>query len=164
MVDGDELGPIDYLVVEFPAGSRDFSGELARELASLVDAEMVRVLDMLVVEKDEDGHVEAFEMAQLGDRPTLRTIESALAEILALEDVDRLAAAVSPGSAAGVLIWENLWAAPFGDAARADGGGLVATGRIPARSVAHALDCIPTAHAGRAGRVGRASVLDRPPT
>ena len=71
MVDGDELGPIDYLVVEFPAGSRDFGGELARELASLVDAEMVRVLDMLVLEKDEDGHVEAFEMGELGDRSDL---------------------------------------------------------------------------------------------
>jgi hypothetical protein len=166
MVDGDELGPIDYLVVEFPAGSRDFGGELARELASLVDAEMVRVLDMLVLEKHEDGHVEAFEMEQLGDRPTLRAIESELAEILAIDDVDRLAAAVPPGSVAGVLIWENLWAAPFGAAARADGGRLVATGRIPTPTVVHALDCCPDIASGdltrRPGRVGRVSVIDRP--
>lgn len=168
MVDCDALGPIDYVVVEFPAGARDFSSELARELASLVDAEMIRVLDMLIVEKDEQGHVEAFEMGEMGDRQCLRVVEEELAEILAVDDIDRLAESVAPGSVAGVLLWENVWAAPFGAAARAGGGGLVATGRVPARTLADALDDLasdPTAdRPPRTGRVGRASVIDHPAT
>ena len=165
MVECDGLGPIDYMVVEFPVGTRDFSGELARELVSLVDAEMVRVLDMVILEKDAAGNVEAFEVGELGRREALRSIEGELAEILAADDVDRLAAAVAPGCAAGVLIWENVWAAPFAAAASAGGGGLVASGRIPTRAVTAALD--GNLHGVQAGgnslqgRSGRISVIDR---
>ncbi len=140
MVECDEMGPIDYVVVEFPPGTRDFGGELARELASLVDAEMIRVLDMVVLEKDALGHVEAYEVEELGDREQLRSIERELAEILAADDVDRLAAAIAPGTVAGVLIWENVWAAPFAAAAHASGAELVATGRIATQAVVAALD------------------------
>lgn len=139
MVECDEVGPIDYLLVEFPPGTRDFGSELARELASLVEAEMIRVLDMVILEKDEAGHVDAFEVEDLGHREELRAIERDLAEVLAAADVDRLAEVMSPGSTAGVLVWENVWAAPLAVAARHSGAELVASGRISARAVVDAI-------------------------
>ena len=139
----DELGPVDYLVVEFPAGASNFSGEMAAELVSLVDKGIIRVLDMLILAKDADGSVEAFELDDLDEIGELRQIETQLAELLAEEDVEHLAAAMEPGSTAGVLIWENLWAAPFGAAARRAGGQLVASGRIPIQAIAAALEADP---------------------
>ncbi len=136
----EELGPVDYLVVEFPAGASNFSGEMAAELASLVDKGIVRVLDVLILTKDADGSVEAFEIDDLDAVGELQQIEAQLAELLAEEDVEHLAAAMEPGSTAGVLIWENLWAAPFGAAARRAGGQLVASGRIPIQAIAAALE------------------------
>ena len=100
-----ELGPVDYVIVEFPAGASSFTGEMATELSDI----------------DELGE--------------LQTIEAELAELLAEEDVDQLAAAMAPGSSAGVLIWENLWAAPFASAARRSGGQLIADGRIPVQAI-----------------------------
>ena len=135
MDDSDDLGPIDYLLDEFPAGTQRFSGSMARELASLVDAEMIRILDLLILEKDGDGSVRAHELEDLGELDGLRAIEATLAEILTAEDVDHLAHAMEPGSVAGVLVWENTWAAPFGRAARESGGQLVASGRIPTQAV-----------------------------
>jgi hypothetical protein len=117
----DELGPVDYVVVEFPAGESNFTGEMAAELLALVDAGTIRVIDVLILTKNEDGTVEA--------------LEAELAELLAAEDVEHLAAAMEPGSTAGVLIWENLWAAPFASAARRSGGQLIANGRIPIQAI-----------------------------
>lgn len=131
----DELGPIDWVVVEFPAGERTFAGEMARELASLADAEMVRVLDLLVVTKDADGEIDVTEFEDLGDRDTLVGLEGQMAEVLALEDIEHVAEAMEPGSAAGVLVWENTWAAPFAVAARRSGGQLIASGRIPTQAL-----------------------------
>jgi uncharacterized protein DUF6325 len=131
----DELGPVDYIVVEFPAGASHFSGEMASELASLVDAGTIRVLDVLVLQKDDDGNVEALEIEDLDELDEFRAIETELAEILAADDVEHLAAAMEPGTVAGVLIWENKWAAPFASAARRSGGQLVASGRIPVQAL-----------------------------
>ena len=131
----DELGPVDYVVVEFPAGAKNFTGEMAKELRSLVDAGTIRILDLIVLEKDENGDVEGYEIEDLGDLGELATLETSVAEILALEDVEHLAAAMEPGTVAGVLIWENTWAAPFGSAARRSGGQLIASGRIPVQAL-----------------------------
>ena len=131
----DELGPVDYLVVEFPPGEQSFTGELARELVSLVDAEVVRLLDLLILSKDEDGNVEALELDDLEEAGELARLETEIAEILAEEDVVHLAEAMEPGTVAGVLVWENLWAAPFASAARRAGGQLVASGRIPIQAL-----------------------------
>jgi Family of unknown function (DUF6325) len=131
----DELGPIDYVVVEFPAGASNFTGEMAKELVALVDAGTIRVVDVLILTKDEDGSVEAMELSDVEELGELRELEAELAELLAAEDVERLAAAMEPGSTAGVLIWENLWAAPFAAAARRSGGQLIATGRIPIQAI-----------------------------
>lgn len=127
----EELGPIDYMVVELPPGSRRFEGAMARELASLVEAELIRVLDLLVLEKDEFGHVVALELEDMGDLGALSPLVEQQAEILAAQDVTHLAAAMEPGSCAGVLVWENTWAAPFATAAREAGGQLIASGHIP---------------------------------
>jgi hypothetical protein len=131
----DELGPVDYLVVEFPAGASNFTGEMVNELLALVDSGTIRVIDVLILTKDADGAVEAAELSDVGELGALQALEAQLAELLAEEDVELLAAAMEPGSTAGVLIWENLWAAPFASAARPSGGQLIANGRIPIQAI-----------------------------
>ena len=131
----DELGPVDYLVVEFPAGQSSFTGEMATELVALSDAGTIRVIDVLILTKDADGSVEAMELSDIEDLGPLQQLETELAELLAADDVVNLANAMEPGSAAGVLIWENLWAAPFASAARRAGGQLIADGRIPIQAI-----------------------------
>ena len=131
----DDLGPVDYLVVEFPAGASNFTGEMAEELLALVDSGTIRVIDVLVLTKNEDGTVDAMELSDIEQLGPLQRVEAQLAELLAEEDVEHLAAALDPGSTAGVLIWENLWAAPFASAARRSGGQLIANGRIPIQAI-----------------------------
>ena len=131
----DQLGPVDYIVVEFPAGASNFTGDMARELVALVDAGTIRVIDVLILTKDEEGSVEAMELSDIPDLGPLQQIEAELAELLAADDVADLAAAMDSGSTAGVLIWENLWAAPFASAARRSGGQLIADGRIPIQAI-----------------------------
>src|SRR6188474_1058267 len=131
----DELGPVDYLVVEFPAGARNFTGEMAKELLALVDSGTIRVIDIVILSKNEDGAVEAMELSDVPELGELQAVEAELAELLAADDIDHLAAAMDPGSTAGVLIWENLWAAPLASAARRSGGQLIANGRIPIQAI-----------------------------
>ena len=136
----DELGPVDWIVVEFP-GSR-FNGQIAPALRDLVERDLIRVLDLLVLKKDADGSLEAFELSDLeeGEIGELRTYESELAMLLSEEDVTSLAAAIEPGSSAAVLVWENSWAAPFASAVRHSGGQLVASGRIPIQALLAAVE------------------------
>jgi len=136
----DELGPVDYVIVEFPAGASNFTGEMARELLALVDAGTIRVIDILILVKNDDGSIEAMELSDLDDLGELQRLEAELAEMLAEEDVEHLAAAMDPGSTAGVLIYENLWAAPFASAARRAGGQLIANGRIPTQAILAAIE------------------------
>ncbi len=139
----DELGPVDYLVVEFPRGRSTFNGEMAHALADLTESGTIRILDLLVIHKDDDGTIDAFEIDDLDDLDELRRFEADIAEILAAEDVAHLAAAMENGSTAGVLVWENSWAAPFASAARRAGGQLVATGRIPIQAIAASIEADP---------------------
>jgi hypothetical protein len=136
----DELGPIDWIVVEF-AGSR-FNGEIAPALTDLVDRGTVRVLDLLLVRKGEDGTLDCYELADLdeGEIGALRAYEGQLAMLLSEQDVAAVAAAVEPGSTAALLVWENTWAAPFASAVRHAGGQLVAGGRIPVQAMLAALE------------------------
>jgi Family of unknown function (DUF6325) len=131
----DTLGPVDYLVVEFPAGASNFTGEMAKELVALVDSGAIRVIDVLILTKNDDGSVDAMELSDIEELGELQAVEAELAELLAEEDVVNLAAAMDPGSVAGVLIWENLWAAPFASAVRRSGGQLIANGRIPIQAI-----------------------------
>jgi hypothetical protein len=138
----DELGPVDYLVVEFPADRANFSGEMATELGALIDRGVVRVLDLILLKKELDGSVEGFESHDFGDVDLggLRELETELALLLAEEDVEAIGAALEPGTVAAVLVWENVWAAPFGSAVRRSGGQLVASGRIPIQDLAAVIE------------------------
>ena len=136
----DELGPVDYLIVEFPAGAQNFQGEIADELIKLHQSGTIRVMDVLILVKDDDGSVEAHELSDFDELGDLQQIEMQLAETLAEDYVLDLAAAMEPGSVAGVLIYENLWAAPFASAMRRAGGQLIANGRIPIQAIAAAVD------------------------
>ena len=131
----DQLGPIDYVVVEFPAGASNFTGEMAAELVALVESGTIRLIDILILTKNEDGTIDAMELSDIEELGELQALEAQLADLLAEEDVEHLAASMDPGSKAGVLIWENLWAAPFAAAARRSGGQLIATGRIPIQAI-----------------------------
>ena len=138
--DVDELGPVDWIVVEFP-GSR-FKGEIAPVLVDLVDRGLVRILDLLMLKKDENENLDFYEIADLeeGELVALRSYETALASLRSEEDVMAAAAAVEPGSTAALLVWENSWAAPFGSAVRHAGGQLVASGRIQVQALLAAIE------------------------
>ncbi len=136
----DELGPVDFVIVEFPAGQQNFTGEGAAELLRLHDAGIIRVMDLLILIKNADGSIDARELADLDELGEFGRIEADLAQTLAEEDVVYLAAAMEPGSIAGVLVYENLWAAPFASAIRRAGGQLIANGRIPIQALIAAVE------------------------
>ena len=131
----DELGPVDWIVVEFPGSN--FNGEIAPVVQDLVDRGLIKVLDLMMLRKDDAGELEIFELSDLqgGELGELRTAEAELAMVLSEQDVLDIAETIEPGSTAAVLVWENLWAAPFGAAVRHAGGQLVASGRIPIQAV-----------------------------
>ena len=133
----DVIGPVDYLVVGFPAEKATFSGEMATQLNALIDSKTIRVLDLLMITRADDGSVEAAELrdADDGEVGELRALERDLAVLLAEEDIEEVGASLEPGSAAAVLVWENTWAAPFASAVRRAGGELLANGRIPTQAL-----------------------------
>ncbi len=122
--------PVDFLVVEFPEGARDFPYEVARELASLVDAEMIRVLDVVILDKDPDGTVSMLEPDELGVRDTLRRVEADLRAVLPTQDIDVIAELLPLGRSAGIVVWEQVWAAPLAQTALDAGGAVLGHGRI----------------------------------
>ena len=132
----DTLGPVDWLVVEFP-GTDYGKGMVAPRLQDLVDRGLVRVLDMVFLRKDESGALEAAEISDLDttELGEIRHAEADLAMVLSEQDVLDLAETIEPGNSAAVLVWENLWAAPFGSAVRHAGGQVIASGRIPTQAV-----------------------------
>ena len=136
----DELGPVDYVIVEFPAGQQNFTGEGVRELVKLHESGIIRVMDILIIQKGEDGTVMAQELGDLEDSNALVAIEGQLVQTLAEDDVRNLAAAMEPGSVAAALVYENLWAAPFASATRRAGGQLIANGRIPIQAIIAAVE------------------------
>ena len=137
----DELGPIDYLVVEFPKDKANFSGAAMDQLKVLVDGGVIRILDLLLLKKDADGSYEAYEMHEFedSDAGVLREFGAELAEILAVEDVEAIADVLEPETVAAVLVWENTWAVPFASALRQAGAQLVANGRIPMQALVASL-------------------------
>jgi len=147
----DELGPVDWIVVEFPGST--FNGSIAPEITSLVDRGLVKILDLLILKKDADGALEIAELSDVedGELGELRAFETELATLLSEDDVISAAEAIEPGSSAALLVWENLWAAPFGAAVRHAGGQLVASGRIPVQALAAALEADEAAAAAVEG-------------
>ena len=141
----DDMGPIDYLIVEFP-GSR-MTGEGLPLLVDLVDQGIIRILDLVFVKKELDGSVKGLTIADLDHdgRLDLAVFEGASSGLLDQEDLDEAGGVLEPGSSAGLLIYENRWAAPFAKALRRGGGQLVASGRIPVQAVLAALDATESA-------------------
>ena len=136
----DALGPVDWIVVEFPGAK--FDGSVFPELLDLEERGIIRVLDLVVLKKDDDGTIDAFELSDLDDSEVGGILdgERQLAMLLSEDDIVNVAAAVEPGSAAAVLVWENTWAAPFASAVRKVGGQLVASGRIPVQALIAAIE------------------------
>lgn len=136
----EDMGPVDYLVVEFPENRLD--GEAFPLLMDLVDRGVVRVLDLAFVAKADDGTVTGIDLRELdatGDFD-VTVLEGASSGLLGDDDLAEAAAALAPGAAAGVLVYENAWAAPFASALRRGGGQLVASGRVPVQALLAALD------------------------
>lgn len=140
----DEMGPIDYLLVEWPG--RQPTGEAAPHLIDLVDRGLIRILDLVFLRKDEDGSLARLEISDLGDQvEAFADFRGASSGLLSDEDADEAGSALEPGTSAALLVYENRWAAPFASALRRSGGQLVATGRIPIQSVLAALDAADAA-------------------
>ena len=135
----DEMGPIDYLVVEWP--DKQPTGEAAPHLVDLVEKGLIRIIDLAFITKDEDGTVKGLEISDLGDQVAeLKVFEGASSGLLSEEDTTEASNALEPGTSAAVLVYENRWAAPFASAVRRSGAQLVATGRIPIQDLEAALD------------------------
>ena len=134
-----EMGPVDYLVIEFP-GNR-MTGEGWPILVDLVERGIIRILDLAFIRKDEDGSVAGVALQDLGeDGVELTAFEGARSGLLGDDDLAEAAAAVEPGCSAGVLLYENTWAGPFAAALRRSGGELVAFGRIPINALLAAIE------------------------
>jgi hypothetical protein len=138
--DIDAMGPIDYLVIEFP-GNR-MTGEGLPLLVDLVDRGIIRILDLIFVRKELDGSVSGLAIADLDSdgELDLAVFEGASSGLVDSEDVDHAGSVLEPGSSAAVLVYENLWAAPLAVALRHGGGQLVASGRIHIQAALAALD------------------------
>jgi hypothetical protein len=134
-----ELGPIDYLVVEWPAGKQP-SGEGLPLLVDLVDRGLIRLLDLAFVRKEDDGTIVGLDLSEFDGDPVLTVFEGASSGLLGDEDYAEAGAAIEPGCSAALLVYENTWAAPFATALRRSGAQLVANGRIPVNALLAALD------------------------
>ncbi len=145
-----EMGPIDYVVVEFPGGGT-FKGEAWPILTDLVDRGLIRILDVVFVKKEMDGRVRGLVMADFdGDSQLdVAVFEGASSGILGQDDLDEAGNILQPGDAAAILVYENRWAAPFAAALRRTGAQLVASGRIPALALMDALDATESQQSGR---------------
>lgn len=135
-----EVGPIDYVVLEWPPGKQP-TGDALPLLVDLVDLGVIRVLDLAFVRKREDGAILGLDIADLGrNDPKLTILEGADSGLLRDDDLDAVGDAIEPGCSAALLVYENTWAAPFATAVRRGGAQLVATGRIPVNALIAALD------------------------
>ena len=142
-----ETGPIDYLVIEFP-GNR-MTGEGLPLLLELVDTGIIRILDLVFVTRDLDGNMRVVEIADFDHDGALdmAVFEGVSSGLLGPDDIDDAISVIEPGSSAGILVYENVWAAPFAAALRRGGGRLVASGRIPVQAILAELDAREAADA-----------------
>jgi hypothetical protein len=143
--DRDEMGPIDYLVVEFP--DNRMTGRALPALIDLVDRGLIRILDLEFVRKELDGSVTGLAVTDLDGDGVLDPVlfSGASSGLLGEGDVNDAAAVLRPGCSAGILVYENVWAAPFATELRRGGGQLVASGRIPVQALLAALDAADAA-------------------
>lgn len=140
----DEMGPIDYLCIEFPAGS--LTGEAMPRLVDLVDRQIIRIIDLQFVRRGRDGSVVVVDSGEL-DRAGLGVFRGVASDILGDDDRAEAGEVLQPGSTAAILVYENLWAAPLARALRREGAQLVASGRIPVQALLAALDATESGEA-----------------
>jgi hypothetical protein len=135
----DEMGPVDYILVEW--SGKQPTGEALPHLVDLVDSGIIRILDIAFITKSEDGEVAGIEIAELGDQvEEVKIFDGASSGLISDDDTVEAAEALEPGTSAALLVYENVWAAPFASAVRRSGGQLVASGRIPVQAIIAALD------------------------
>ena len=135
----EEMGPVDYVILEWP--DRQPKGEVAPLILDLVDRGIIRILDVAFITKNADGTISGLEIDALEDPAgQFREFHGAASGLLGDDDLEEAAAALEPGTAAAVLVWENRWAAPLAVALRRSGGQLVASGRLPIQAILAALD------------------------
>lgn len=123
------IGPVEYIIVGFP-GNR-FNGEIAPELGKLVESGTIRILDLVFITKDAEGEVHAMEYEDHDDVALFNALEGDVGGLISSEDIEYAATELEPNSSAALLIWEDLWAAPFVDALRGSGGVLIEGSRVP---------------------------------
>jgi uncharacterized protein DUF6325 len=144
-----ELGPIDYVLIEWPG--RQPTGEALPHLVDLVERGIVRILDFAFIAKDEDGNVAGIEISEVANQvEELKVFEGASSGLVSDDDVAEAGEALEPGTSAALLIYENRWAGPFAAAVRRSGGQLVANGRIPVQAFLAALDAAEEAESATA--------------
>jgi hypothetical protein len=135
----EEMGPIDYVVLEWPG--RQPEGQVVPLLIDLVDRGIIRILDIALMVKGDDGSVAAIDLGEVdGGTGAFQEFDGASSGLLTQEDLEDAAEALAPGTSAAVLLWENRWAAPVAVALRQSGGQLVASGRIQIQGLLAALE------------------------
>ena len=135
-----EMGPIDYIVLEWPG--RQPKGDAVPLIIDLVERGIIRVLDIALMVKGDDGSVAAIDLGEFEEPTGFEAFDGASTGLISQEDLEEAATALNPGTSAAVLVWENLWAAPVAVALRRSGGQLVASGRIEIQAVLAALELI----------------------
>ncbi len=135
-----EMGPIDYIVLEWPGRQPD--GSVAPLILELVDRGLIRILDVAFLGKDENGSAYAVDIADIDAAEAFGVFDGASSGLLREEDLAEAASVLEPGTTAAVLVWENRWAAPVAVALRKSGGQLVASGRIPVQALIASLDAL----------------------
>jgi uncharacterized membrane protein len=132
------LGPVSYTVIAFPGNK--FNGNIIPEIEKLVTGEVVRILDLVFVGKDEQGDTISLEFDQMDELAAFGDIDGEVGGLVNTEDLDHVAANLPAGNSALVILWEDLWARPLAEALRGSGGVLVDSARIPADLIETAMD------------------------
>ena len=132
------LGPVSYTVIAFPGNK--FNGKIIPEIENLVANDVVRILDLVFVMKDEKGDTISLEFDQMDELAAFGDIEGEVGGLVNEEDLDHVAANLPEGNSALVIVWEDLWAKPLAEALRGSGGVLVDSARIPADLVETAFE------------------------
>ncbi len=137
------IGPVEYIIIGFP--ENDFHGEIVPEIAKLVDDGVIRIIDLVFISKDLDGTVLAIEVDEDEAVVEFASLDADVGGIIGEEDIAHAAAGLDPGTSAALLLWEDLWAAPFATAVRNAGGVVLEGARIPAELVAAAEELLADA-------------------
>jgi Family of unknown function (DUF6325) len=133
----EEMGPVDYIVLEWPG--RQPKGDAIPLIIDLVERGIIRILDVALMIKGDDGSTVAVDLAEIED-DNFDVFEGASTGLLSQADLDEAAEALAPGTSAAILVWENRWAAPVAVALRRSGGQLVASGRLEIQAILAAIE------------------------